>query len=76
MSAHRAERELSRTGRRCPMVQRRASEGEGRLGRRPLPGELLTEPVLRYLRTGIEAGMKVPDAVVTQLNAVRVRKER
>lgn len=37
-----------------------------------LPGELLTEPVLRYLRTGIEAGMNVPDAVDTQLNTVRV----
>ncbi|MGW7488229.1 aminotransferase class I/II-fold pyridoxal phosphate-dependent enzyme [Streptomyces sp. NPDC054786] len=37
-----------------------------------LPGELLTEPVLRYLRPGIEAGMNVPDAVDTQLNTVRV----
>lgn len=37
-----------------------------------LPGELLTEPVLRYLRSGIEAGMNLPDAVDTQLNTVRV----
>ncbi|QIK10836.1 aminotransferase class I/II-fold pyridoxal phosphate-dependent enzyme [Streptomyces sp. ID38640] len=37
-----------------------------------LPGELLTEPVLRYLRTGLVAGMNVPDAVDTQLNTVRV----
>ncbi len=37
-----------------------------------LPGELLTEPVLRYLRSGIEAGMNLPDAVDTQLDTVRV----
>ncbi|MFF8902876.1 aminotransferase class I/II-fold pyridoxal phosphate-dependent enzyme [Streptomyces lydicus] len=37
-----------------------------------LPGELLNEPVLHYLRSGIEAGMNVPDAVDPQLNTVRV----
>jgi lysine decarboxylase len=37
-----------------------------------LPGERLTEPLLRYLRTGIEAGMNLPDAVDTSLRTVRV----
>lgn len=36
------------------------------------PGERLTRPVLRYLRTGIDAGMNVPDAADTQLCTVRV----
>ncbi|KPC64255.1 aminotransferase class I/II-fold pyridoxal phosphate-dependent enzyme [Streptomyces chattanoogensis] len=40
-----------------------------------LPGELLSEPVLEYLRSGIAAGMNVPDAVDTQLNTVRVLME-
>ncbi|MFF4953361.1 aminotransferase class I/II-fold pyridoxal phosphate-dependent enzyme [Streptomyces chattanoogensis] len=40
-----------------------------------LPGELLTEPVLQYLRSGIEAGMNVPDAVDTRLDTVRVLVE-
>ncbi|MFI9359413.1 aminotransferase class I/II-fold pyridoxal phosphate-dependent enzyme [Streptomyces lydicus] len=40
-----------------------------------LPGELLTEPVLRYLRTGIRAGMNLPDAVDTGLTTVRVVAE-
>ncbi|CAM5623330.1 aminotransferase class I/II-fold pyridoxal phosphate-dependent enzyme [Streptomyces avidinii] len=37
-----------------------------------LPGERLTAHVLRYLRTGVEAGMVVPDAVDTQVKSVRV----
>ncbi|MFF7202330.1 aminotransferase class I/II-fold pyridoxal phosphate-dependent enzyme [Streptomyces sp. NPDC008141] len=37
-----------------------------------LPGERLTRPVLRYLRTGIEAGMNVPDAADRRLQTVRV----
>jgi lysine decarboxylase len=37
-----------------------------------LPGERLTEPVLRYLRTGLEAGMNLPDADDPQLRTVRV----
>ena len=37
-----------------------------------LPGERLTRPVLRYLRTGIDAGMNVPDAADTRLRTVRV----
>lgn len=40
-----------------------------------LPGERLTEPVLRYLRSGIEAGMNIPDAVDTRLATVRVMVE-
>ncbi|GGZ08700.1 hypothetical protein GCM10010327_44140 [Streptomyces nitrosporeus] len=37
-----------------------------------VPGERLTEPVLRYLRSGIEAGMNVPDPADPQLRTVRV----
>lgn len=41
-----------------------------------LPGERLTEPVLEYLRTGIEAGMHVPDAASPRLRTIRVCAER
>ncbi len=37
-----------------------------------LPGERLTEPVLRYLRSGVEAGMVVPDAADPSVETVRV----
>jgi arginine decarboxylase len=37
-----------------------------------LPGERLTGDVLRYLRTGVEAGMVVPDAADGQVTSVRV----
>lgn len=37
-----------------------------------LPGERLTEPVLRYLRTGLEAGMHLPDPSDPALHTVRV----
>ncbi|WP_217196108.1 aminotransferase class I/II-fold pyridoxal phosphate-dependent enzyme [Streptomyces buecherae] len=37
-----------------------------------LPGERLTEPVLRYLHTGVDAGMRVPDAADERLRTVRV----
>ncbi|MFI5795071.1 aminotransferase class I/II-fold pyridoxal phosphate-dependent enzyme [Streptomyces sp. NPDC051677] len=37
-----------------------------------LPGERLTEPVLRYLTSGVAAGMNLPDAADTQLNTIRV----
>jgi arginine decarboxylase len=37
-----------------------------------LPGERLTEPVLRYLRTGLEAGMNLPDAGDPEFNTIRV----
>jgi arginine/lysine/ornithine decarboxylase len=40
-----------------------------------LPGERLTEPVLDYLRTGVAAGMVVPDAVDTDLISIRVLRE-
>jgi arginine decarboxylase len=40
-----------------------------------LPGERLTSDVLRYLRTGIEAGMVVPDAADTEVRSVRVSLE-
>ncbi|MFF7357209.1 aminotransferase class I/II-fold pyridoxal phosphate-dependent enzyme [Streptomyces filipinensis] len=37
-----------------------------------LPGERLTEPVLRYLTSGVAAGMNLPDAADTQLKTIRV----
>jgi lysine decarboxylase len=37
-----------------------------------LPGELITEPVIEYLRTGLAAGMNLPDAADPKLNTVRV----
>ncbi|MGW0904521.1 aminotransferase class I/II-fold pyridoxal phosphate-dependent enzyme [Streptomyces sp. NPDC002853] len=37
-----------------------------------LPGERLTEPVLRYLSTGKAAGMNLPDAADPGLDTVRV----
>lgn len=40
-----------------------------------LPGERLTEPVLKYLVTGVEAGMFLPDAADQRLNTVRVVAE-
>ncbi|MET9319405.1 ornithine decarboxylase [Streptomyces sp. NPDC003038] len=40
-----------------------------------LPGERLTTDVLRYLRSGVEAGMVVPDAVDTEVGSVRVLRE-
>lgn len=40
-----------------------------------LPGERLNGDVLRYLRSGVEAGMVVPDAVDTQVTSVRVLRE-
>jgi lysine decarboxylase len=40
-----------------------------------LPGELLTEPVLAYLRTGLEAGMHLPDPTDPELRTVRVVAE-
>ncbi|MEU6079383.1 ornithine decarboxylase [Streptomyces sp. NPDC047108] len=40
-----------------------------------LPGERLKEPVLRYLRTGAQAGMMLPDATDQRLDTVRVLVE-
>ncbi|MDX2937878.1 aminotransferase class I/II-fold pyridoxal phosphate-dependent enzyme [Streptomyces ipomoeae] len=40
-----------------------------------LPGERLTEPVLRYLTTGVAAGMNLPDAADQRLNTIRVLTE-
>ncbi|MCB5167374.1 ornithine decarboxylase [Streptomyces bambusae] len=37
-----------------------------------LPGERLTGAVLAYLRTGVQAGMVLPDAVDTQATSIRV----
>ena len=37
-----------------------------------LPGELLTEPVLEYLRTGLAAGMNLPDPADAELKTIRV----
>ncbi|MER7959666.1 ornithine decarboxylase [Streptomyces sp. NPDC096030] len=40
-----------------------------------LPGERLNKAVLRYLRSGVDAGMLVPDAVDTTVTSVRVLRE-
>ncbi|MFC9971596.1 hypothetical protein ACFVH6_11950 [Spirillospora sp. NPDC127200] len=40
-----------------------------------LPGERVNEPVLEYLRTGVAAGMVVPDAADTAPESVRVPVE-
>ncbi|MFE4869914.1 aminotransferase class I/II-fold pyridoxal phosphate-dependent enzyme [Streptomyces sp. NPDC056682] len=40
-----------------------------------LPGERLTADIVKYLRTGVEAGMVVPDAVDTDVKTVRVIAE-
>ncbi|MFJ2257289.1 aminotransferase class I/II-fold pyridoxal phosphate-dependent enzyme [Streptomyces sp. NPDC087844] len=40
-----------------------------------VPGERLNAEVLRYLRTGVDAGMVVPDAVDTSVRTVRVVAE-
>jgi lysine decarboxylase len=37
-----------------------------------LPGERLTEPVLRYLRSGLDAGMYLPDPSDPELETIRV----
>jgi lysine decarboxylase len=37
-----------------------------------LPGERLTEPLLKYLRSGLEAGMNLPDPADPSLNTIRV----
>lgn len=39
-----------------------------------LPGERLNEEVLRYLRSGVDAGMLVPDAVDAEVKSVRVTR--
>ncbi|MEV3988639.1 ornithine decarboxylase [Streptomyces sp. NPDC049837] len=40
-----------------------------------LPGEKLNSEVLHYLRSGVEAGMVVPDAADTEVKTVRVTVE-
>ncbi|MFF3698975.1 aminotransferase class I/II-fold pyridoxal phosphate-dependent enzyme [Streptomyces sp. NPDC002221] len=40
-----------------------------------LPGERLTADIVRYLSTGVEAGMVVPDAVDTEAKSFRVVAE-
>jgi arginine decarboxylase len=37
--------------------------------------EWLTRPVLDYLRSGVQAGMVIPDAADTTLGSVRVMTE-
>jgi arginine/lysine/ornithine decarboxylase len=36
------------------------------------PGEVISEPVLRYLRTGLDAGMFIYDAADPELRTIRV----
>ncbi|WP_398991905.1 hypothetical protein [Streptomyces sp. CBG33] len=69
-----------------PVVDVPWQEAEGRVAAEmltPYPpasrrrsGERLTREVLRYLRTGVEAGMVVPDAADPGLDTVRVVAER
>ncbi|WP_338693834.1 aminotransferase class I/II-fold pyridoxal phosphate-dependent enzyme [Streptomyces sp. Q6] len=40
-----------------------------------LPGERINEPVAEYLRTGIAAGMNIPDVADTSLRTIRVVAE-
>ncbi|CCB72771.1 MULTISPECIES: aminotransferase class I/II-fold pyridoxal phosphate-dependent enzyme [Streptomycetaceae] len=40
-----------------------------------VPGQRLTMDILRYLRTGVDAGMVVPDAADTEVKSVRVSTE-
>jgi arginine/lysine/ornithine decarboxylase len=40
-----------------------------------LPGERLTRPVLDYLRSGVQAGMVIPDAADASLGTIRVMIE-
>jgi arginine/lysine/ornithine decarboxylase len=37
-----------------------------------LPGEVITREVLDYLRSGLGAGMQIPDPVDSELKSVRV----
>ena len=37
-----------------------------------LPGEVITKDVLDYLRSGLAAGMQLPDPVDASLESVRV----
>ncbi|MGW3771498.1 Orn/Lys/Arg family decarboxylase [Actinomadura verrucosospora] len=37
-----------------------------------LPGERINAPVMEYLRSGVAAGMVVPDAADSTLDSVRV----
>jgi arginine/lysine/ornithine decarboxylase len=37
-----------------------------------MPGELITEPVVEYLRSGLAAGMVIPDAADPKLNTFKV----
>lgn len=41
-----------------------------------LPGERITEPLLRYLRSGVEAGMNVPGPADPTLETIRVCVEQ
>ncbi|MFD5342970.1 hypothetical protein ACFWJY_04170 [Streptomyces anulatus] len=41
-----------------------------------LPGERITASLLRYLRSGVAAGMNVPDPSDTGLETVRVCADR
>ncbi|MBR7677143.1 aminotransferase class I/II-fold pyridoxal phosphate-dependent enzyme [Streptomyces daliensis] len=40
-----------------------------------LPGERLTAPVVRYLRTGADAGMNLPDARDSEVRTIRVMRD-
>ena len=37
-----------------------------------LPGEIITKTVVEYLRSGLAAGMYIPDAADKKLDTIRV----
>ncbi|MEQ0560034.1 aminotransferase class I/II-fold pyridoxal phosphate-dependent enzyme [Amycolatopsis sp. NEAU-NG30] len=41
-----------------------------------LPGEVITRPILDYLRSGLKAGMELPDPADSKLESVRVVAKR
>jgi len=40
-----------------------------------LPGEVITQPMLDYLRSGLGAGMELPDPADSELKSIRVVAE-
>ncbi|GAA3440503.1 hypothetical protein GCM10018954_101270 [Kutzneria kofuensis] len=40
-----------------------------------MPGEVITREVLDYLRSGLNAGMQLPDPADSELKSVRVVKD-
>lgn len=74
---------MSRCHHEVPVLDALAAHhGRGELGFSPPgfpavpPGERITAPLLRCLRSGVAAGMNVPDPSDTGLETVRVCADR